>query len=91
LGAIVLIAAFLFFALRGLWIAARTPDIFGGLVAVGIVILVVAQSFLNIGSMLALVPLTGLPLIFISHGGSALLLSMVSIGILLNISRNNTT
>lgn len=90
-GALTLIAAFLLFALRGLFIAARTPDLFGGLVAVGIVILIVVQSFLNIGSMLALVPLTGLPLIFVSHGGSALLLSMASVGILLNISRSRGT
>lgn len=90
LGSIILIFAFLLFALRGLWVAARAPDVFGGLVAVGIVILIVAQSFLNIGSMLAIVPLTGLPLIFISHGGSALLLSLASVGILLNISRHKT-
>ena len=90
LGSIILIFAFLLFALRGLWVAARAPDVFGGLVAVGIVILIVAQSFLNIGSMLAIVPLTGLPLIFISHGGSALLLSLASVGILLNISRFKT-
>lgn len=89
-GSVILIFAFLLFALRGLWIAARTPDVFGGLVAVGVVILIVAQSFLNIGSMLAIVPLTGLPLIFISHGGSALLLSLASVGILLNISRHKT-
>jgi len=87
-GAVILIFAFVLFGLRGLWVAARTPDMFGGLVAVGIVILVVSQSFLNIGSMLAIVPLTGLPLIFISHGGSALFLSLASIGILLNISRS---
>lgn len=90
LGASILIVGFLVFALRGLWVATRTPDVFGGLVAVGIVILVAAQSFLNIGSMLAIFPLTGLPLIFISHGGSALLLSLVSVGILLNISRRKT-
>lgn len=90
IGSVILVFAFLLFALRGLWIAARTPDVFGGLVAVGIVILIVAQSFLNIGSMLAIVPLTGLPLIFISHGGSALLLSLASVGILLNISRHKT-
>lgn len=91
LGSFILILGFVIFALRGFWIAARTSDMFGGLVAVGIVILIVAQSFLNIGSMLALVPLTGLPLIFISHGGSALFLSLASVGILLNISRTKTT
>lgn len=87
-GGVVLICAFLLFGLRGLWIAARAGDAFGGLTAVGIVILVVAQSFLNIGSMLGVFPLTGLPLIFISHGGTALFMALVSVGILLNISRS---
>lgn len=86
-GGIILIGAFLLFGLRGLWIAARAPDQYGGLVAVGIVILVMAQSYLNIGSMLGVFPLTGLPLIFISHGGTALFMSLASVGILLNISR----
>lgn len=88
LGALVLIFAFTLFALRGLWVAARAPDMFGGLVAVGIVILITAQSFLNIGSMIGLLPVTGLPLIFVSHGGSALFFALLSVGILLNISRN---
>lgn len=87
LGGVILIVAFMVFALRSLYIAARAPDIFGGLAAVGIAILVTAQSFLNIGSMLAVFPLTGLPLIFISHGGTALLTALASVGILLNISR----
>ena len=86
-GAVALVLAFLVFTLRGLWVAARSPDMFGGLVAVGIVILVMAQSFLNIGSMLGVFPLTGVPLIFISHGGTALFTALASIGILLNISR----
>jgi cell division protein FtsW len=86
-GSLMLIAAYLLFALRGFWIATRTPDVFGGLVVVGIVILIMAQSFLNIGAMLGVVPLTGLPLIFVSHGGSALVLALVQIGIILNISR----
>lgn len=89
-GSVLLVFGFTLFALRGLWVAARTPDVFGGLAAVGIVILITVQSFLNIGSMLAIFPLTGLPLIFISHGGSALFLSLASVGILLNISRSKT-
>lgn len=86
-GSILLIFGFIVFGLRSLFIAARAPDMFGGLTAVGIAILVVAQSFLNIGSMLAVFPLTGLPLIFISHGGTALVTALASVGILLNISR----
>ncbi|PIR85502.1 stage V sporulation protein E [Candidatus Kaiserbacteria bacterium CG10_big_fil_rev_8_21_14_0_10_45_20] len=87
LGGVVLIFAFMLFALRGLWIAARAPDMFGGLIAVGIVILIMSQSFLNIGSMINIFPITGLPLIFVSHGGSALFMALFSVGILLNISR----
>lgn len=87
LGSVILVIGFMVFGLRSLFIAARAPDMFGGLAAVGIAILVVAQSFLNIGSMLAVFPLTGLPLIFISHGGTALITALASVGILLNISR----
>lgn len=91
LGAAILILGFLIFALRGLWIAARSADAFSGLVALGIVILIVVQSFFNIGSMLAVFPLTGLPLIFVSHGGSALFMALASVGILLSISRTART
>lgn len=86
-GALLVLLAFLVFGLRGLWIAARAPDVFGGLLAVGIVILVMAQSFLNMASMLGVFPLTGVPLVFISHGGTALLSALAASGILLNISR----
>jgi len=87
IGAVILILGFLLFTLRSLSIAARAPDIFSGLTALGIAILISVQSFLNIGSMLAVFPLTGLPLIFISHGGTALFMALASVGILLNISR----
>jgi cell division protein FtsW len=59
---------------------------FSGLLAVGIVILIVSQSFANIAAMLGIIPLTGLPLIFVSHGGTALFFALIQIGILLNIS-----
>jgi cell division protein FtsW len=88
LGGLVLIIVYMTFAMRGLWVAARSPDLFGGLVAVGVIVLIVAQSFLNIGAMLALVPLSGLPLVFVSHGGSALLMALAAAGILLSISRS---
>jgi len=86
-GALFLLLLFLAFAFRGLKVAARSPDYFGGLLIVGIVILIVSQSFLNIGSMLGVFPLTGLPLLFISHGGTALLFALGSVGIILNISK----
>ncbi len=86
-GSTFIVSLYVLFALRGLWIAAHAQDKFGGLLAVGLVILITAQSFINIGSMLAIAPLTGVPLIFISQGGTALLLAMAEVGILLNISR----
>lgn len=88
LGGIAIIGAFVLFGFRGLKIAAKAPDLFGGLLTVGIVILVVAQSFMNIASMLGVIPLTGMPLLFISHGGTALLFTLAAVGIVLNVSRH---
>lgn len=88
-GSVGLVFLFLFFAYRGLLIAARAPDLYGGLVASGIVILIISQSFLNIAAMLGIIPLTGTGLLFVSHGGSALLFALFEVGILLNISSYN--
>ena len=82
---------FLILVLRGLKIAVRAPNQFSGLVVVGIVILIVFQSFINMGSMLGRFPLTGLPLLFVSHGGSALFFALLGIGIILGISRYGKT
>jgi cell division protein FtsW len=86
-GSCVLIVAFLTFALRGLWVAVRVPDRYGGLVAIGVVILIIGAAFVNIASMLGVFPFSGLPLPFVSHGGSALAITLASVGILLNVSR----
>ncbi|MEK7090057.1 MAG: putative peptidoglycan glycosyltransferase FtsW [Patescibacteria group bacterium] len=86
-GAIAIISLFVVFALRGFYIANRAPDYFSRLTIIGIVILIVGQAFLNIGSMLGIFPLTGVPLPFISHGGTALLFTLIGSGIILNISR----
>ena len=91
IGSAIIVTLFLFLAFRGLKIAGKAPDNFGGLVVVGIVILIVSQSFINIGSMLGVMPLTGLPLLFISPGGSALLFALAEIGIVLNISKFRKT
>lgn len=82
-----IIVLFFLFAIRGLQIAKRAEDSFSGLLAVGIVILIVTQSFINIAAMLALIPLTGVPLVFVSHGGTALLFALMQVGLLLNISK----
>jgi len=87
IGGMLIIAGFVAFLIRGLHIARRSPDTFSGLMVSGIVIMVVFQSFINIASILGVFPLTGLPLIFISHGSSALLTTLAAMGIVLNISR----
>lgn len=83
-----IIVLFFMFAVRGLQIAKHAKDSFSGLLAVGIVILIVTQSFTNIAAMLALVPLTGVPLVFVSHGGTALFFALLQVGLLLNISQS---
>ncbi len=87
-GAVVIVALFLAFALRGLAVAARTPDMFGALLAVGIATYLSIEAFINIAAMLGVAPLTGIPLTFISQGGSAMLVSLGSAGVLLSVSRN---
>jgi cell division protein FtsW len=87
IGSIILITLFLALAFRGLRIASHATDYFGGLLVVGIVMLIISQSFINIASMLGVFPLIGLPLSFISHGGSALLFTLAGIGIVLNVSK----
>lgn len=87
IGALVLIALFVILALRGFKIAKNAPDNFGKLVAGGITFWIVFQAFMNIMAISGLIPLTGIPLPFISYGGSALVVSFIAMGILLNISK----
>ena len=89
LGSLGLIVAFIVFALWGLRIAGRAPDRFSRLLVVGLIVLMTTGAFINMASMLGLFPLTGIPLLFVSHGGSALLFSMLGCGIILNISRSS--
>jgi cell division protein FtsW len=81
----------LFFALIffGFYIAMNTKDVFGRLLAGGITTFLGFQVFLNLAAQTALVPLTGVPLPFISYGGSALIMNLASVGILINIARSN--
>lgn len=87
LGAVSIVGLFLLFALRGFSVAAHAPDLFGSLLAIGIATYLSAEAFINIAAMLGLAPLTGIPLTFISQGGSAMLVSLASAGILLSVSR----
>ena len=87
IGCLVIIALFLTFAWKGLKIAKESPDNFSYLLALGITIWITLQAFLNIGAMTGLLPLTGIPLPFISYGGSHIIVELIGIGILLNISK----
>lgn len=87
-GSVILILLFIAFALRGYKIAANAKDQFAKLLVVGLVTLIAAQSFVNIGALIGVLPLTGLPLIFVSHGGTAIFIALASVGIILNVSRH---
>ncbi|MFC1710479.1 putative lipid II flippase FtsW [Patescibacteria group bacterium] len=87
IGASLVIIIFALYVFTALKIAARAPDTFSKVLATGIAVWIGAQVFLNIGSMIALVPLTGVPLPFLSYGGSALVMALSATGILLNISK----
>lgn len=90
IGTSLVVLLFVAFALRGLRIANRAPDQFSRLLVIGIVILFITQSFLNIAALIGVFPLTGVPLVFISQGGTSLLFSLAGIGIILQVSKNST-
>jgi len=87
IGSLIIVSLFLFFAWRGFKIIKNTSDGFARLTAIGIVFWIVSQAFVNIGAMIGVLPLTGIPLPFISFGGSALISVLIGTGILLNISK----
>lgn len=86
-GSLVLISIIGFLILRGFKIAQEASDNYGKLLAVGLTTWLGAQAVINLAAMVSLMPLTGVPLPFISYGGSALLANLVAVGILLNISK----
>lgn len=86
LGTVILVLLFTALAARGFAIAAGAASSFGSLAATGLTLLITLSAFMNIGAMLGIMPLTGLPLPFVSHGGTALLASLASVGIILNIA-----
>jgi cell division protein FtsW len=87
LGALLLIALFIALALRGFAVASHAPDLFGALLASGISSTLIIEALINISAMLGVVPLTGIPLTFISQGGTAMIVALASAGVLLNISK----
>lgn len=87
LGSSFLVLLFSFLTFRGYKIASNATDLFGMLLVVGFMTLIIIQAFLNIAAMLSLAPLMGLPLPFVSHGGTALLTTLIAVGIVLNVSK----
>src|SRR3972149_4370520 len=89
-GASALIGCFIVLTIIGFYIAQNTKDTFGKLLGAGIVSFISIQAFVNLASQVILVPLVGVPLPFVSYGGSSLIINFIAIGILLNIARHKT-
>lgn len=90
-GAVVVLVLFFAVAWYGLRAATQARDRFGSLLAVGITIWITSQAVINIGAVIGVLPVTGIPLPFISFGGSSLVITMAAFGILLNIARHERT
>jgi cell division protein FtsW len=84
-GAVLILLAV--FTLAGVAVAIRARDDFGRMLATGIVVWLGVQAIVNLGGVTAILPITGLPLPFVSFGGSALLVEMAAVGVLINIAR----
>jgi cell division protein FtsW len=87
IGCFLVMGLFIAFAVFGARAALRAPDRFGALIAAGATVWVVAQAVINIGAVVGLLPVTGIPLPFVSFGGSALITTMLATGILVNVAR----
>jgi cell division protein FtsW len=88
IGATVILICFCLIAWRGLKIASRAPEPFGALLALGLTVMIAVQAFTNISVVLGMLPTKGIPLPFVSAGGSSLLVSMAGMGMLLNVSQH---
>jgi cell division protein FtsW len=89
IGEVVVLVAFAALIFAGIRIAARTQDVFGRLLAAGIVSWFGLQALVNLGAVTGLLPITGVPLPFLSYGGSSLVVSLAAVGILVNIARRS--
>ncbi len=87
IGAVCIVVLFTIFAWRGFRAAVRTRDLFGRYLAVGVTAMIALQAFFNISVVLSLLPTKGIPLPFVSYGGSSLFMMLVGVGILLNVSQ----
>jgi cell division protein FtsW len=88
IGSLIIVLLFAVFLWRGLDTAMRTQDMFGRLLALGITSMIVVQAFINISVVLGLMPTKGIPLPFVSYGGSSLFFALACVGVLLNISKH---
>lgn len=89
IGGVFILVLFAIFIMRGMHIASNASDNFGKILSAGITGWLGIQAIVNLGAMVAFLPLTGVPLPFISYGGSALVINLAAVGILLNVSRNS--
>ncbi len=87
-GALMVIVLFAFLAIVGVSIAYHARDRYGRLLAIGIVAWLTIQALVNIGGVVAVLPITGVPLPFISNGGNAMLVNLFAVGVLININRS---
>jgi len=86
-GCIIVILMFIYLIYRGIKIALKAPDMFGKLLVSGIVGLIAIQTFINIAVVISFMPVTGMPLPFFSYGGTALMMTLIEMGIVLNVSK----
>jgi cell division protein FtsW len=91
IGSTVVLLCFCVLTWRGMRVALRAPDTFGSFLALGLTTMIALQAFINISVVLGLMPTKGIPLPFVSNGGSSLLINLVGMGILLNVSQHATT
>jgi len=89
-GTITIVALLFIVIVRAVRVAARADDLFGVLIASGVAIWFAFQSFVNIGMTIGITPITGLPLPFVSYGGSAIIADMIAIGMLQSVRRHHS-
>lgn len=87
LGSIALLILFLLFFIRGIKITRSAPDSFGRYLGASLLFLIVFQALINISAIIGLIPLTGIPLPFVSYGGSAMMITLLEVGVIFNISK----
>ena len=91
IGTMTVLGLFCAFAVLGIRVAQHAPDRFGMLLATGVTVWVVVQAAVNIGAVIGLFPVSGIPLPFVSFGGSSLVVTMIAVGILTNVARQGST